>query len=77
MDMEEEREAYLEEQGREHEYSLEACIICDEPKQVGIRICMQFICQECEAEMVRTDTHDVRYPYFINQMKRIWYKETS
>jgi hypothetical protein len=55
----------------------EACIICGEPKESGIRICSQFICAECEAEIVRTDALDVRYPFFINRMKRIWYKESS
>ena len=55
----------------------EECIICGEPKDSGIRICSEFICEECEAEIVRTDALDVRYPFFINRMKRIWYKETS
>lgn len=53
------------------------CIICGETKSAGIRICQQFICEECEAEIVRTDALDVRYPFFINRMKRIWYKASS
>lgn len=67
--------AHEEEQGQDSVH--EECIICGEPKSEGIRICLQFICEDCEAEIVRTDALDVRYPYFISQMKRIWYKESS
>ena len=56
---------------------VEACIICGEPKPSGIRICSRLICEECEAEIVRTDALDVRYSFFIHRMRRIWYKESS
>ncbi|WP_211326610.1 sigma factor G inhibitor Gin [Paenibacillus flagellatus] len=59
----------------EHEEAtIHTCIICDQPKPYGIRICAEFICDECEAEMVRTDVKDAKYPFFIHQMNKIWYK---
>lgn len=79
-DTEREQPDYLElarAEGQGQDPAHEECIICGEPKSEGIRICLQFICEECEAEIVRTDALDVRYPYFISQMKRIWYKESS
>ncbi len=53
------------------------CIICEQPSMDGINICNVFICSECEAEMIRTDVRDAKYPYFITQMKRIWYKKDA
>lgn len=53
------------------------CIICERSRTEGIQICGQFICVDCEAEMVRTDVKDEKYPYFITQMKRIWYKKDA
>ncbi|RKN65781.1 inhibitor of sigma-G Gin [Paenibacillus ginsengarvi] len=50
------------------------CIICDQPKPNGIQICAEFICDECEAEIVKTDVLDVKYPFFIHRMNKIWYK---
>jgi len=52
----------------------QTCIICDQKKLYGIRICSEFICDECEAEMVSTDVKDAKYPFFIHQMNKIWYK---
>lgn len=50
------------------------CIICDQQKLEGqgIRIISGFICETCEAEMVRTDVLDAKYPFFIHQMKQIF-----
>lgn len=50
------------------------CIICDQPKTEGIMICAAFICDPCEAEMVKTDVLDEKYPFFIHRMNKIWYK---
>ncbi|MDF2724667.1 MAG: inhibitor of sigma-G Gin [Paenibacillus sp.] len=59
----------------EHEETLShTCIICDQPKVYGINICAEFICDDCEAEMVNTDVLDAKYPFFILRMNRIWYK---
>lgn len=53
------------------------CIICDKTQTEGIHICGRFICEVCEAEMVRTDVMDEKYPFFIHQMKRVWYKQDA
>lgn len=53
------------------------CIICNQLKPDGIRILSEFICESCEAEMVHTDVQDVRYPYFIHQMKQILYRKNA
>jgi hypothetical protein len=53
------------------------CIICEQAQAEGIHICGHFICDTCEAEMVRTDVMDEKYPFFINQMKRVWYKQDA
>lgn len=55
------------------------CIICGQTKQAqeGIILISEFICDACEAEMVRTDVKDEKYPFFIHQMKQIWYKQNA
>ncbi|WP_274365819.1 sigma factor G inhibitor Gin [Paenibacillus thermotolerans] len=53
------------------------CIICEQDRLEGITICEQFICSECETEIVKTDVRDAKYPFFISQMKRIWYKQNA
>nr|WP_238392715.1 sigma factor G inhibitor Gin [Paenibacillus antri] len=53
------------------------CMICEETRSEGIHICGQFICADCETEMVRTDVKDEKYPFFITQMKRVWYKKDA
>ncbi|ANS76405.1 inhibitor of sigma-G Gin [Paenibacillus yonginensis] len=50
----------------------ETCIICGKTKAQGIKIVSEFICEECEAEMVHTDVKDEKYDFFIHQMKQIW-----
>jgi hypothetical protein len=53
------------------------CIICGHLKTNGIRILSEFICESCETEMVQTDVQDVKYPYFIHQMKQILYRKNA
>jgi hypothetical protein len=53
------------------------CIICEQHRQDGITICSEFICNDCESEIIKTDALDARYPYFITQMRRIWYKKDA
>lgn len=54
---------------------LATCIICEQQKDNGIQIVSEFICDACENEMVHTDVKDEKYPFFIHQLKRIWYKD--
>ncbi|EGL19707.1 sigma factor G inhibitor Gin [Paenibacillus chitinolyticus] len=53
------------------------CIVCGEEKQEGIQIASEFICDACEAEIVRTDVMDVKYSFFIRQLKQIFYKQNA
>ncbi|QOS98494.1 sigma factor G inhibitor Gin [Brevibacterium sp. JNUCC-42] len=53
------------------------CIICNREQSVGIAICNQFICHTCEQEMVKTDVRDERYPFYIKQMRQIWFKKNA
>lgn len=53
------------------------CIICGQSKEHGIMIISEFICEDCETEMVKTDVNDVKYPFFIHQMKQIIYKKDA
>lgn len=53
------------------------CIICNNRKVNGIMIISEFICDDCEHEMVRTDVQDAKYPFFIHQMKQILYKKNA
>lgn len=58
----------------QEEMMTHTCIICDQPKPDGIMICSEFICDDCESEMVQTDVLDAKYPFFIHRMNKIWYK---
>lgn len=53
------------------------CIICGESKSEGIHIVSEFICDECEAEMVHTDVQEDKYHFFIHQMKQIWVQNNA
>ncbi|GFR38383.1 carnitine-CoA ligase [Insulibacter thermoxylanivorax] len=59
------------------EQNAEVCIICGRDQQTGILICDQLICEQCEQEMIRTDVKEEKYHFFVDQMKKIWYKMTS
>ncbi|MFS0645377.1 sigma factor G inhibitor Gin [Siminovitchia sp. 179-K 8D1 HS] len=54
---------------------MEKCIICEKEKKIGIHLYTSFICTDCEREMVKTDTDDPKYKFYIEQMKVI--KETK
>jgi hypothetical protein len=53
------------------------CIVCGRTGQEGITVVSEFICELCEAEMVKTDVMDEKYPFFIHQLKRLWYKKNA
>lgn len=54
-----------------------ACIICNKVKSEGILIVSEFICEDCEVEIVATDVQDEKYPFFIHQMKQIWVQKNA
>lgn len=51
-----------------------ACIVCGEPKEEGIMIVTEFICNFCESTIVQTNVEDERYPFFVKQMRQLWVK---
>jgi hypothetical protein len=53
------------------------CIICGQSKQEGIMLISEFICEQCEHEMVHTDVKDEKYPFFIRQLKQVLYKKNA
>ncbi|MFC5406739.1 sigma factor G inhibitor Gin [Cohnella soli] len=50
------------------------CMVCGEPKDEGMTIVTEFICSSCESEMVKTETEDEKYPFFVRRMRRLWVK---
>ncbi len=48
------------------------CIVCQEERIRGINVCGQFICEECERQIVSTEVGDERYAYYVECLKRIW-----
>ncbi|QKG85832.1 hypothetical protein GXN76_00340 [Kroppenstedtia pulmonis] len=32
----------------------------------------EFICGDCEQEIIQTNVEDKKYPYFVHQLKSIW-----
>jgi hypothetical protein len=53
------------------------CMICEREQSRGIHILFGFICEDCESEIVRTDVMDVKYPFFVDRMKQIFYKKDA
>nr|WP_093055880.1 sigma factor G inhibitor Gin [Salipaludibacillus sp. CUR1] len=50
---------------------LKDCLICSKAKKEGIYVLGTFICEECEAQMVRTDTGDHRYAIYVDRLKML------
>jgi hypothetical protein len=48
------------------------CIVCEQPREDGITVLAEFICEECERQIVRTAVEDKQYPFFVHQLSRIW-----
>lgn len=53
------------------------CIICHDAKPSGIRICNQFICHDCERDIVHAKVGDEQYRRYVEEMKRIWISALS
>ncbi|WDL99017.1 sigma factor G inhibitor Gin [Alicyclobacillus sp. ALC3] len=51
---------------------VETCIVCGHERTAGIHIVGQFLCTECEHDIVVSDVTDVKYRYYIERMKQIW-----
>lgn len=49
----------------------ESCIICDNIKVEGIHLYESFICQECEKNIINTNTSDPKYQYYLKKLRNI------
>ncbi|WP_204419978.1 sigma factor G inhibitor Gin [Bacillus tianshenii] len=49
----------------------EMCIVCEEKKDRGIHLYTEFICTDCEKDMLQTDTEDPKYRFYLKQLKKI------
>ncbi|NMO98276.1 sigma factor G inhibitor Gin [Paenibacillus lemnae] len=47
------------------------CIVCSQAKKDGITIVSQFVCEDCESEIVHTNAEDAKYRFFIHRLKQI------
>lgn len=47
------------------------CVICEEKKENGIQVIQAFICDECEKEIVTTETNAPSYNTFVEKLKSI------
>lgn len=48
----------------------ETCVVCEERKNKGIHLYTSFICTECEGDLIKTETDDPKYKYYIHQLKK-------
>ena len=55
----------------------EACMICERQQVEGLRIVEEFICVDCERELVQTEVSDAKYPFFIHRMKQMWQRKNA
>ncbi|WP_071458787.1 sigma factor G inhibitor Gin [Bacillus massilinigeriensis] len=49
----------------------ENCVVCGQTKAAGLHLYTSFICTECERSMIRTETSDPNYKYFVHQLRKI------
>lgn len=54
-----------------HSHYSEACVICENLKTKGIHLYTAFICTECESDLIQTETHDIKYKFYLKQLKKI------
>ncbi|HDR7795042.1 TPA: sigma factor G inhibitor Gin [Bacillus luti] len=49
----------------------EICIVCETKREEGIHVYNNFICYECEKDMVNTETNDPKYIYYLKQLRKL------
>lgn len=54
----------------------ETCVICEKLKNNGIHLYTSFICNECEQDLIHTDTDHPMYRYYLKQLKKVNTPET-
>jgi hypothetical protein len=49
----------------------ETCVICETTKDMGIHLYTSFICYDCEMDMIKTDTDNPKYKYYLKQLRKV------
>ncbi|MEH6943600.1 sigma factor G inhibitor Gin [Bacillus sp. JJ722] len=49
----------------------ETCIICEKLKSEGIYLYASFVCRSCEEDIIKTETSDPRYQYYLQQLRKV------
>ena len=52
--------------------TMQICLMCGKPADVGLRINTALLCRECEQELVTTDVTDPRYALYVARLKQAW-----
>ncbi|MFX3624228.1 MAG: sigma factor G inhibitor Gin [Ectobacillus sp.] len=50
---------------------VKVCIVCEQEKLSGIYLYNGFICDECEKDIIQTDTDDPKYLFYLKQLRKI------
>lgn len=53
------------------------CVVCEQEKEKGIFIYKGFLCEECEKEIVQTDTDDPRYMFYLEQLRKVRFSQNK
>lgn len=48
------------------------CYICNHESNTGIILLNQYICENCERELIHTPIDDLKYVMYKNKIKDIW-----
>ncbi|WP_020154645.1 sigma factor G inhibitor Gin [Caldibacillus debilis] len=49
----------------------EVCMVCEKFKKEGYFLYDSFICIDCEKEIIKTETSDPVYRFYLRQLKKI------
>ncbi|PTM54851.1 sigma factor G inhibitor Gin [Desmospora activa] len=49
-----------------------SCLVCQKEQAKGIKILDEFICEDCEQDIVNTKVEDERYPQYVIRMRNLW-----
>ncbi|MGM9923322.1 MAG: sigma factor G inhibitor Gin [Bacillus sp. (in: firmicutes)] len=49
----------------------ETCIVCEEVKNEGMYVYLSFVCRSCEEDIVKTETSDPKYQYYLQQLRKV------
>ncbi|MDQ0414941.1 hypothetical protein J2S25_003151 [Mesobacillus stamsii] len=49
----------------------ETCAICEQTKTAGIHLYTSFICTDCETIMIKTETSDPQYKYYVEKLRKV------